>query len=116
MSIREVLSTNLKIQMERSGVTTQAALAKLSGVSQAQIGNVLRCKRGASIDLIEKLANGLGCDPWLLIAPTGFLKTGHKTEVEPLVQCFLGLREDDQDAIWRMTHQIYAATRGSELL
>jgi transcriptional regulator with XRE-family HTH domain len=116
MEVHEALAVNVASLMERHGMRTQSELAKLSGVSQAQVSNVLRQRRGASVKLLERLADALEVDPWLLLAPPGFVKKGAMTDVEPLVHCFLSLSEDDQRCIWRITHQLYSATTGRELL
>lgn len=116
MDIRETLANNLQTRMNLNRIRTRSELAKLSGVSPAQIGNILKRQAGTTVDVLQKLANGLACDPWVLLGPAGFSKSGHDIDIDMLIQCFLGLRDADQSAIWRITHQLSAATNDKQLL
>jgi transcriptional regulator with XRE-family HTH domain len=116
MEVHEALAINVAALMERLGIRSQSELAKLSGVSQAQVSNVLHQRRGCSVKLLDRLANALRVDPWLLLAPPGFVKKGGMTDVEPLMHCFLSLPEEDQKCIWRITHQLYSASTGREFM
>ena len=112
MDSREILATNLKSLMNQSGIASQAKLASKTGVSQTQIGNILNQKKGASVDILERLAKGLVCDPWLLLAPVILLEGPEYTDFAPLLFCYVNLTESDQKAVWEMTHQLYEATNG----
>ena len=84
MNNREILASNIKTLMTHAGVQSQAQLSKFTGVSQTQIGNILRQEKAASIDLLERLANGLNCEPWLLLAPVSLLEESGQPDFMPL--------------------------------
>lgn len=110
MEIRKTLATNIKSLMNHAGIKSQAQLAQLTGISQTQISNILGHKKAASTDLLERLAAGLGCEPWLLLTPVAFLEEYGQTDYASLVYCYMRLRPSAQDAVWEMTHQLYEAT------
>jgi transcriptional regulator with XRE-family HTH domain len=65
-----VLAQNLRALMNsRLGPTTQMALAKKSGVSQATIGRIDRQEVAASVDTVAALANAYSLEPWQLLVP-----------------------------------------------
>ena len=112
MNNREVLASNIKTLMRHAGIQSQAQLSKFTGVSQTQIGNILRQEKAASIDILDRLANGLNCESWLLLSPVNLLEDSGQPDFMPLVYCYLRLRPSDQNAVWDMTHQLYEATNG----
>ena len=112
MKIREALATNLKSLMKHADIKTQAQLAELTGISQTQISNILCQKKATSIDMLGRLAVGLGCEPWLLLAPVTFLEEYGQTDYTALVYCYMRLRPDAQDAVWAITHELFEATSG----
>lgn len=112
MNNRRVLSTNIRSVMKKNGIRSQAQLANITGISQTQIGNILRHEKAASIDLVERLANGLNCEPWLLLAPVNLFEELGESDFIPLVYCYLKIPRDDQDAVWDMTHDLYEAANG----
>ena len=112
MNNRQVLATNIKTLMRHAGIQSQMQLSRYTGVSQTQIGNILRQEKAASIDLLERLANGLNCEPWLLLAPVALLEEPGQPDFTPLVYCYVRLRPSDQNAVWDMTHQLYEDTNG----
>jgi len=109
---REVLATNIKSLMKSAGIRTQTQLARITGISQTQIGNILRQDKAASIDMLVRLANGLNCEPWMLLSPVALLEKFVNTDFVPLVYCYVRLPQSDQDAVWDMTHELYEAANG----
>ncbi len=101
--------------MKQAGIQSQAQLADTTGISQTQIGNILRRERGASIDLLERLAGGLGCEPWVLLSPTGYVEAFSNSDLQVMLHCYLRLSINDQDVLKAMAQQLYASTRTSFL-
>ena len=76
-------------------------------MSQTQIGNILNLKKSASVDTLQRLAIGLECDPWLLLAPVKLVTGPEYTDFAPLLYCYSRLSRDDQVAVWDRTHELY---------
>lgn len=112
MNNRKVLANSIRVLMKRAGIQSQAQLASITGISQTQIGYILGQKKAASIDLLERLANGLDCAPWVLLAPANFMEEFGYPEVTPLLYCYMRLNQSDKDAVWDMTHDLYEAENG----
>lgn len=68
MSLKDVFKENVKYYRKQLKLT-QESLAKLSGVSTNYIGEIERTGRKATLETIEKVANGLNIDPSLLLVP-----------------------------------------------
>lgn len=66
MSLKDVFKENVKYYRKQLKLT-QESLAKLSGVSTNYIGEIERTGRKATLETIEKVANGLNIDPSLLL-------------------------------------------------
>ncbi len=66
MSLKDVFKENIKYYRKQLKLT-QESLAKLSGVSTNYIGEIERTGRKATLETIEKVANGLNIDPSLLL-------------------------------------------------
>ena len=66
MSLKDVFKENVKYYRNQLKLT-QESLAKLSGVSTNYIGEIERTGRKATLETIEKVANGLNIDPSLLL-------------------------------------------------
>jgi hypothetical protein len=47
------------------------ALAGLADVSAAHLYDVVNCKKAATVDFIEKIADALGVEPWQLLKDEG---------------------------------------------
>lgn len=112
MDSRKILATNLRSIMKQTGISSQAQLSRVTGVSQTQIGNIFRHEKEASIDLLGRLANGLNCESWLLLAPVTLLEEFGQPDFTPLVYCYSRLKPHDQNAVWDMTHELFEATNG----
>ena len=66
MSLKDVFKENVKYYRKHLKLT-QESLAQLSGVSTNYIGEIERTGRKATLETIEKVANGLNIDPSLLL-------------------------------------------------
>lgn len=66
MSLKDVFKENVKYYRKQLKLT-QESLAKLSGVSTNYIGEIERTGRKATLETVEKVANGLNIDPSLLL-------------------------------------------------
>lgn len=65
-ALREILATNLRrIRAEKN--LSQDALAALCEIDRTYISGIERGLRNVSIDNLERLATGLGLEPWQLI-------------------------------------------------
>ena len=105
--IRERMSANLKSLMKLAGMQTQKQLAAATGISQTQIGYILRSEKGASIDILDRLANGLGCDPWVLLSPNGHVEAFDNSDLQEMVQCYLRLSISDQDSLKSISKELF---------
>ena len=115
MNNREILTANLRALMKQAGITSQAQLARLAGVSQTQISNMLSGRKSATIDMLERLATAFGCERWLLLAPPIYLENLNREDFEPLLHCYLRLAPGAQNAVWELIHQLYAANNMNRL-
>lgn len=62
MTLREVLAHNLKAFRQAQGLS-QEELAHRADIDRTYISSLERCVYGASIDVIEKIAEVFGVDP-----------------------------------------------------
>ncbi len=69
MEIREVFARNLRRHRQKKGLS-QEALAHEAGVDRTYISALERSVYGASIDMIDKLANVLEIEPAALLERT----------------------------------------------
>ena len=70
VGIRHVLAHNVRWLMDHSpDISSQLRLARRAGVGQATIDRVLGATVGTSIDVVEKIANAYGINPYLLLHP-----------------------------------------------
>jgi transcriptional regulator with XRE-family HTH domain len=112
MSNRAILAENLKSLTKYAGIKSQSKLARLSGVSQTEISNILYQKKAASVDTLERLANGLGCENWILLAPSTLLEHHEPADFAPLVHCYMSLPRSDQKAVWGVAHELFESNHG----
>jgi transcriptional regulator with XRE-family HTH domain len=66
---RLILATNLKARRHQSGLS-QEDLALEAGLHRTFVAHVERGVRNLSIDNIEKLANALGVESYMLLVPS----------------------------------------------
>jgi len=67
-ALRVILSANIRIWQRRMRLDN-AALANRSAVSVDAIYKLKRCERGASIDVVGKLAKAFDIEPFMLLVP-----------------------------------------------
>lgn len=65
-NLRLLFSANVRREREKLGVS-QEALAHICGFHRTYIGAIERGERNISIDNVERLAKGLGVEPWCLL-------------------------------------------------
>ncbi|MBQ0067646.1 MAG: helix-turn-helix transcriptional regulator [Phascolarctobacterium sp.] len=58
MNIKQIFANNVKYYREKKQLTQQD-LAEITGLNRVYISNVERAKRNITIDIMEKLSNGL---------------------------------------------------------
>ena len=66
MTLRQIFRGNIKFYRKKLKLS-QEKLAELSNLSTNYIGDIERTNRKITIDTIEKITNGLGIDPALLL-------------------------------------------------
>lgn len=66
MTLRQIFRDNVKFYRKELKLS-QEKLAELSNLSTNYIGDIERTNRKITIDTIEKIANGLGINPALLL-------------------------------------------------
>jgi transcriptional regulator with XRE-family HTH domain len=64
-----VLSMNLKAYMRAPDLDSQTKMQKATKVPARTIGRILNGEQSASVAMLEKLAEGLKCQPWHLLMP-----------------------------------------------
>lgn len=67
LSASEVLAENLRKLIDRVG--SQVALAEATQVPQKTISRAINAENAANLDTLNDLAQGLGLEPWQLLAP-----------------------------------------------
>jgi transcriptional regulator with XRE-family HTH domain len=87
LSAQDELRFNIERLMEESGCTTQSHLARLSGVTQPHISVMLKGKKSASIDTLEKLSAAMGAEVVDLLMPQAWVQA----RVPSLVREYLEL-------------------------
>ncbi|MDX2417711.1 MAG: helix-turn-helix transcriptional regulator [Xanthomonadales bacterium] len=110
MNNRVILATNIKTLMKHADIHSQAHLSRVTGVSQTQVGNIFRHEKAASIDLLERLAHGLNCEPWLLLTPLKLKKESTHPDYLPLMYCYSRLSPSDQNTVWGLAFQLHETT------
>lgn len=100
----KLLSSNIALLMKRSGHDSQLKLAAATGVSQAQIGNILRCEKSPTVSTLSRLAAGLRCETWQLLAPTQMLERGMDQQFNDLLNAYLAADENGRATILSVAH------------
>ena len=107
MDMIKQLATNLRLLMDRSGLDTQVKIAKASGVSQTNIGVILRGERTTRVDIVEKLAHALKVPTWMMLFPIELeyqqLKNFNAPSLQAAMRAYVQLNEQSQASIG---HQI----------
>lgn len=68
MEIREILATNLRKHRQAAGLS-QEELAHRAEIDRTYISALERCVYSASIEVVDRLAKGLGVDASDLLLP-----------------------------------------------
>lgn len=69
MLLRQIVVDNIVRRMESTPrLSTQTALAAEAKVSQPYLSELLRGESAPTTDLLAKLADAFGCQPWELLA------------------------------------------------
>lgn len=94
--LRKVIASNIRNLMNESQLLgTQAALAEASGVSQPNIGRILKSQIALTIDKIESIAMAFNVEPYVLV--------GYSTPENALKDMcaeIKGLSHDEQQQIF----------------
>jgi len=72
LRLRDSLTANLRERVQR-GEITERGLARLTGISQPHIHNVLNGKKMLSPEMADKLTSSLGIDLLDLVPPEDLL-------------------------------------------
>ncbi|WP_414731486.1 helix-turn-helix domain-containing protein [Vitreimonas sp.] len=67
-SARQTLALNI-IRLRKERGWTQEVLADECGLHRTYVGDIERCARNVSIDNIERFANALSVEIWILLKP-----------------------------------------------
>lgn len=65
---RTVLAVNLQ-ELMREREISELGLAKLSGVSQRKINDIVNQRASTTIDIVGRLASALEIESWVLLQP-----------------------------------------------
>lgn len=79
-SLKESFGRRLSLLREGAGLT-QSAMARACGVSAVYYGTLERAEKAVSIDVIEKLAQGLGITPAALFDVGARIEAADPTEL-----------------------------------
>lgn len=66
--LRSVLATNIRRLRNARGLSQQAFALEID-MDRTYLGGVERGERNVSLDNIERIAAGLGVEPWRLLMP-----------------------------------------------
>lgn len=66
----QALAENLERLMdEHPGLDSGPAIQRAIGLSPSSIGRIKRQEVAVGIDMVDKLAQAFGCEPWELLVP-----------------------------------------------
>jgi transcriptional regulator with XRE-family HTH domain len=68
LDLRRLVAGNVRAEIAKKRISV-VALAGFAEVSTAQLYDVLRCRKGPSLDFVAKLAAALEVEPWQLLRP-----------------------------------------------
>lgn len=66
LKLRRVLASNVR-RARKARAWSQEQLAEATGLTQVSISQIETAKAAASVDTIEKIADGLGTEPSILL-------------------------------------------------
>lgn len=94
MDLQEIFISNLKT-IRKDLHITQEKLAELCNTDTAYIGQIETKKRFPSINFIEKIADALDIEPYLLFKNTSNETTEQKQRIESLKSELFNLLDED---------------------
>ena len=94
MDLQEIFISNLKTIRKKQHIT-QEKLAELCNTDTAYIGQIETKKRFPSINFIEKIADALDIEPYLLFKNTSNETTEQKQRIESLKSELFNLLDQD---------------------
>ena len=94
MDLQEIFISNLKTIRKKQHIT-QEKLAELCNTDTAYIGQIETKKRFPSINFIEKIADALDIEPYLLFKNTSNETTEQKQRIESLKSELFNLLDED---------------------
>ncbi|WP_062114900.1 helix-turn-helix domain-containing protein [Aureimonas sp. AU40] len=68
--LRSVIATNIRTLRNARGLSQQAFALEIE-MDRTYLGGVERGERNVSLDNIERIAEGLGVEPWMLLRNPG---------------------------------------------
>lgn len=101
---RDSLAHNVALLMRLHGYD-QTHLAKLSGVNQKTISNVINTRNAANIDKIDAIASAFGLDAWHLILPNLPEEIASGGSIEQLVRNYIAADHDGREYITRVSER-----------
>ena len=68
--LRRILASNIRAALSRKKKSI-VALADLADVSPAHLYDVMRCKKAATIDFVQRIASAVEVEAWQLLREEG---------------------------------------------
>ena len=103
-STAECFANNLRLLMRLSAVN-QTELAKMSGVSQKTISNILKGTQTPTIETADLLAAAFGLEGWHLIMPNLPSDLVSSPTIEALFSSFLGASAGGREMIIKVAER-----------
>lgn len=103
-STAENFANNLRLLMRLSDVN-QTKLAKMSGVSQKTISNILKEEQTPTIETAQLLASAFGLEGWHLIMPNLPTDLVTSSTIESLFTSFLGASAGGREMIIKVAER-----------
>ncbi|WP_294430660.1 helix-turn-helix transcriptional regulator [uncultured Treponema sp.] len=94
MDLQDIFVSNLKATRKEKHIT-QEKLAEMCDTDTAYIGQIETKKRFPSISFIEKIANALNIEPYILFKNKTEASVEQKQKIEKLKSEFLNLLDGD---------------------
>ena len=95
---RDSLAANLRLLMDMAHLD-QPKLAKLSGVSQKTISNMVNRRTAPTLDKVEAVANAFGLTAWHLILPDLPKELVSGGRIEQMVSRYLHANPAERDYV-----------------
>lgn len=66
-TIRGTLADNIRARLAGAGLDNPTALARKAKVDPSYVAKLMRTQFSCSVDVLEKIADALECQPWELL-------------------------------------------------